>query len=276
MNFVYKNWRKFCIALRKTGFQSIPANRIDSSVSKYIVLKHDIETDVKRAYDIACIEHETGHCGSYYVQAYLLKQENNVALLKKMSEMGHEISYHYDVMDNCRGNMDLAIEEFEKNRILFENCGFSVETVCQHGNPIVDRIGYTSNRDFFRSERVQKLYPDISDIMVNYKRDHMTDYHYFSDAGRRFKYIYDPLNNDIEDTSEKDVTYADLEALLLSLNTEGCYMVSIHPHRWTKSNFLYVTKTCLFRSVRFGAKLAIKVPILKKIMSKYYYLAKKI
>lgn len=276
MNFVFKNWRKFCTALREVGFQSVSADRIESSMTKYIVLKHDVETDVKRAYDIACIEHETGHCGSYYVQAYLLKQENNVNLLKKMQDMGHEISYHYDVMDSCKGNIDQAIEEFEKNRILFENYGFPIKTVCQHGNPIVERVGYASNRDFFRSERVQKIYPDISDIMVNYQRDYMTDYQYFSDAGRLFKYIYDPLNNDIEDTSKKDVVYSDFDELLRSLNPENRYMISIHPHRWTKSSFLYMVKTCLFRSIRFGAKLAIKVPFMKKIMNKYYYLAKKI
>ena len=276
MNFTYKKWKSFCVGLREAGLRSIPANQVDASGANYIVLKHDVETNVKRAYDIACIERDTGHCGSYYVQAYLLNQESNVALLKKMQAMGHEISYHYDVMDSCKGNIDLAIEEFEKNRTHFEECGFSIQTVCQHGNPIVERVGYTSNRDFFRSERVQKLYPSISDIMVNYKRAYSTEYRYFSDAGRCFKLIYDPLNNDIEDTSDKDTLYSDLKQLLLSLNGEGGYIISIHPHRWMKSSFLYAMKTLIFRVIRFCAKLAIKVPFMKKIMSKYYYLAKKI
>jgi hypothetical protein len=276
MNFVYRKWKKFCVGLREAGFQSLRADQINGSTANYIVLKHDVETNVKRAYDIACIEHEAGHCGSYYVQAYLLKQDRNIALLQKMQEMGHEISYHYDVMDSCKGNLDLAIEEFEKNKILFESCGFLLRTVCQHGNPIVERVGYTSNRDFFRSERVRNLYPDISDIMVNYKRDRATEYQYFSDAGRCFKCIYDPINNDVVDTSEKDIAYSDLDELLCYLGTEGHYMVSIHPHRWTKSSLLYIMKACLFRCVRLGAKLAVKVPFMKKIMNKYYYLAKKI
>ncbi len=276
MKFSYKNWRRFCTELRKVGLQSVPANKIDGSMKEYVVLKHDVETNVKHAYDIACIEYENGHCGSYYVQAYLLEKDANIELLKKMQDMGHEVSYHYDVLDSSKGDLDQAIEEFERNRIKFEKCGFEIKTVCQHGNPVVERIGYTSNRDFFRSDRVKNLYPNISDIMVNYKYDYKTDYQYFSDAGRRFKNIYDPLNNDIEDSSEKDVVYENLEELLRSLKREGRYIISIHPHRWTKSSLVYVVKTFMFRVIRFIARIVMKVPFMKKFMSKYYYLAKKI
>ena len=91
MKFIYRNWKKFCIALRNAGFQSLRADQVEPSMTNYIVLKHDVETDVKHAYDIACIEHETGHCGSYYVQAYLLEKESNITLLKKMQDMEQKL-----------------------------------------------------------------------------------------------------------------------------------------------------------------------------------------
>lgn len=276
MIFVYKKWRKFCSELKKRGMLSLPACEISPSTPSYVVLKHDVETNVKRAFELACIEHENSHRGSYYVQAYLLNEESNVELLKKMQEMGHEISYHYDVMDSCKGILRSAMEEFEANRVLFESCGFEIQTVCQHGNPLVERVGYTSNRDFFRSEQVQEQYPNISDIMVNFGQAHGTDYLYFSDAGRCFKHIYDPLNNDITDSSNRDVAYSNLDELLSVLDPNGRYIISIHPHRWTKSSVKYVAKTLLFRVIRFVAKLMYKIPIFKKIMSRYYYLAKKI
>ncbi len=276
MIFVYKKWDDFCKKLHSLGKISIPAAEVSGDARNYIVLKHDVETDVSRAYELAKIENKHGHRGSFYVHAYLFNDKKNISLLKKMQEMGHEISYHYDVMDSCHGNLDLAIEEFDANKQLFEKNGFPLKTLCQHGNPVVERIGYTSNRDFFRSERVQELYPDLSDIMVNFKEKHNTDYLYFSDAGRHFQLIYDPINNDLVNSDDKNILYKDTEALLGALTPDSGNIISTHPHRWESSAARYVIKTFIFKTVKTTAKILIKIPFMKKLMSRYYYLAKKI
>lgn len=276
MIFVYKKWDRFCSDLAKRGMLSIPARDVSQEKNAYIVLKHDVETDVAKAYEMAKIEHKYGHKGSYYVQAYLLENTSHIELLQKMQEMGHEISYHYDVMDSCRGDLKKAVEEFEKNKQLFEKNGFVLKTLCQHGNPIIERIGYTSNRDFFRSEEVRALYPALSDIMVNFKEMHQTEYTYFSDAGRQFKMIFDPLTNDIVNSDDKNVLYKDLGAVSNALLPEERYIISTHPHRWTNSAVVYVVKSWFFKFVKTIAKILVKIPFFRKIMSKYYYLAKKI
>ena len=190
--------------------------------------------------------------------------------------MGHEISYHYDVMDSCKGDIKAAVEEFDRNKQVFESYGFVVKTVCQHGNPVVERVGYTSNRDFFRSDSVREKYPDISDIMVNFQDAHRTDYLYFSDAGRKFKQIYDPINNDISDSSDKDIPYENLAEMLSVITGDGRYIISTHPHRWSNSLVIYSVKTVVFHIIKTTAKLLLKLPFMKRIMSRYYYLAKKI
>lgn len=276
MIFVYKKWAEFCSDLNKKGMLSIPAREVRSDSGNYVVLKHDVETDVPHAYRIAQIENQYGHRGSYYVQAYLLEDSNNVDLLKKMQQMGHEISYHYDVLDSCKGNIDDAINEFEKNLNVFKSNGFDIVTVCQHGNPIVDREGYHSNRDFFRNEKVRNLYSEISDIMVNFKDQVPTDYLYFSDAGRMFKLIFDPINNDIINSDDKNIPYKDLDSLIIALDPAKGNIISIHPHRWTESVAVYVTKAFIFKVLKFVAKILIKIPVFNKMMSKYYYLAKKV
>ena len=276
MIFVFKAWERFCAKLSSGGIKSIPAYQVIEDRKTYVVLKHDVETDVSKAFKLASIEHRYGHCGTYYVQAYLLSQEKNIQLLKEMQAMGHEISYHYDVMDSNKGDIAKAMAEFEKNRALFEENGFFVKTVCQHGNPVVERIGYTSNRDFFRNAEVQKRYPDISDIMVNYAEKVPTKYLYFSDAGRKFKRIYDPINNDVIPSDDKNVPYDNLEQVYQNLALDQGNIISTHPHRWTKSAIKYTVKTVIFKIVKCIAKLMMKVPFLKKFMSRYYYLAKKI
>lgn len=274
MIFTYKKWDGFCAKLKNAGIQSIPACKVGSA-DHYLVLKHDVETSVPNAYRMAQIEAKYGHSGSYYVQAYLLEDRENIALLKKMQAMGHEVSYHYDVMDSCKGNLQEAMAEFEKNRKLFAEQGFALKTVCQHGNPVVDRVGYTSNRDFFRSELVQAAYPELADIMVDFPDKYQTRYLYFSDAGRQFKQIYDPINNDITPSDEKNIPYKDLDALFLGLNREKGNIISTHPHRWTASEVKYGVKSAVFKTVKTIAKLLIKIPFMKKLMGRFYYLAKK-
>lgn len=276
MIFVYKKWAKFCKTLKENGLISIPAKDVIYGSKSFIVLKHDVETNVKKAYKMSLIEHKFGHRGSYYVQAYLMHNEKNIILLKKMQVMGHEISYHYDVMDSTKGDFDKAMIEFESNKRLFEKNGFELSTVCQHGNPLIERKGYASNRDFFRDETVKKTYPLISDIMVNYKFFKSVDYLYFSDAGRKFKMIYDPLYNDIINSDDKNIGYDNLVLLAKQLHNDGCYIISTHPHRWTNFYISCILKNVFFKLIKAVAIFLYKIPFMRKVFSKYYYLAKKI
>ncbi|MBQ7822553.1 MAG: hypothetical protein IJ391_09770 [Clostridia bacterium] len=226
---------------------------------------------------MAKAEQRYGHRGSYYVQAYLLRDEKNIELLKKMQSMGHEISYHYDVLDSCKGDFEKAFLTFEANKQLFEKSGFTLKTVCQHGNPIVERVGYTSNRDFFRSEKIQLRYPEIADIMVDFKTKYLTDYGYISDAGRQFKLIFDPINNDIVNSDDKNIAFENLDKVFKAVSSSNeSYIISTHPHRWQRSAIIYSLKHIFFRVIKLIAKTLARIPIVKKIMSKYYYLAKNI
>lgn len=275
MVFEYSRWDRFCRALQETGSISIPACEVNPAPGKYIVLKHDVETDVPRAYEMAKIEHKYGHRGSYYVQAYLMKEERNIDLLRRMQQMGHEISYHHDVMDSNQKDLQLALKDFEANRQLFETHGFPVKTVCQHSNPVLE-TGKTSNRDFFRSAIVQELYPQIADILVDYKEKYHTEYTYYSDAGRGFNMIYDPINNDRIKSDDKNIRYADLEEVLAAIRSSGNAMLSTHTHRWCRSAAEYTIKNGVYKAVKGTAKALLHLPGIKKLMGRYYYLAKKI
>ncbi len=281
MIFTYKNWENFCKLLKDNGTKSVTAKCVMEGQAEipFTVLKHDVETNVKRALRIAEIENKYGHCGSYYVQAYLLKDKDNVQILQKMQEMGHEISYHYDVMDSNGGDIDLAMAEFEQNCSTFVQNGFEIKTLCQHGNPIVERKGYASNRDFFRNERVQEKYPSLADIMVDFKDKAKggVDYLYFSDAGRKFKLIFDPINNDIIPSDDKNIPFNNLNLLYQYVKENNSNaIISMHPHRWVKSKTKYIFKTAIFKVIRAIAKVLSKIPFMKKFMSKYYHLAKKL
>lgn len=275
--FIYKRWEKFCKKLNENGLNSVTASSLlDSDMAKsFLILKHDVETNPIKALELAKIENRYHHRGSYYVQGYLLENEKNFSVLKEIQSLGHEVTYHHDVMDSNHGDLDKAAAEFDYYIKLFENKGFMVRTVCQHGNPIVERVGYRSNRDFFRQDDIKKAFPKVHDIMVDYKNEIKTDYYYFSDAGQKLNLIYDPINNDIIDTSDKDIKVSGLGEVFDYIKDKST-IVSIHPHRWSKNYFQYIIHRFIFKSVRFLARVAIRIPLLKKVMSKYYYLAKKL
>ena len=279
MIFLYSKWDEFCSKLNKMNITSVTAKDVLVRVNsqKFLILKHDVETNVKKALKMAKIESKYGHKGSFYVQAYLLEKKKNIKMLKEIASLGHEVSYHYDVMDSCKGNINKAVMEFEKNRHLFEENSFDVTTVCQHGNPIVERKGYTSNRDFFRNPKVKSMYSDIFDIMVDFKNKIGVEYMYFSDAGRHFQMIYDPLFNDVVDSEDKNIMYDDLDNLICSVDllSNNC-IISTHPHRWCESSMIYMLKLKIFTFLKKTAKKLVRIPIFNKLMNRYYYLAKKI
>lgn len=277
MDFTHSEWTNFCKLLKEKDIYSICAKDVFDLQKKeqFLVLKHDVETDVNKALDIARIEYKYGHRGTYYVQGYLLEKENNIALLKEISSLGHEVTYHHDVMDSNQGNIKAAEVEFNYYKNKFTENGWDIKTVCQHGNPIVKRIGYSSNRDFFRNKNISRSYK-IYDIMVNYKEAICREYSYFSDAGRGFQKIYDPLNNDLIDTEKKNIPFEDLETLFDYLNFDKeNVIISIHPHRWCKSLIGYRSQKYIFFCVRKIAKISMKFPLIKGLFEKYYFLAKK-
>ena len=278
MIFVYKQWDEFCRKLKDNGFASVSAATILKAKpdKPFLVLKHDVETNPSKALRFAQIESKYSHKGSYYVQAYLLNNSKNINILKQIQELGHEVSYHHDVMDSNKGDINKAAEEFRRNIELFENNDFYVRTVCQHGNPVIDRDGYLSNRDFFRNAKMVQMYEHISEIMVNFKSRIDEDYKYISDAGYGWKIIFDPENNDIVNSEEKDIALENLDKVLDVIKNQKSVIVSTHPHRWYSNVASAQAKEIVFKSIKYSIKCMLKIPFMKKMMGKFYYLAKKI
>ncbi|MBA6364329.1 hypothetical protein H4J56_03415 [Colwellia sp. BRX8-4] len=238
----------------------------------WISIKHDVETNVERAYQIAVIEARYSIRATYFVQSDLL--EGNKALLHSIAKLGHEVTYHYDVLDANTGDMKLAIDEFAETVIKFEDAGFPVTSVCPHGNPLMNRNGWNSNKDFFRDTKVASHFSNIFDLVVQGKEKIKSDYKYVSDAGFGFKVITDIVGND--QNPSQDVAIANIDELTNLTQSNGSVIISTHPHRWVNSSFLASFAKARFIIIRRVALLASKSKILKKIMSKFYFLAKKI
>lgn len=277
--FYYNNWEKFCKAIADSGIRTCTAEESLAMPRevRYIVLKHDVETFVPNAHKLASIEHKYGIKGSYYVQAYLMADSENIRLLKEMQAWGHEISYHYDVLDANAGDYVAALKDFEKYSKVFADNGFDYGTICQHGNPVKKRVGYTSNRDFFRNKDIHSRYSNLVDMVVDYSQ-HIggIKYRYISDASYRWNIITEPETNDLH-PEVKNVKVGGFKNLLaLVMDGEYCYVVSTHPHRWMSSAWKINMKIAMFRAVRESVMIARHIPGVEWLLNKFYFLAKKI
>ena len=275
--FYYKNWEDLCSFVKKQGIITVTAK--DSlkiaKEKQFIVLKHDVECNVPKAYRLAQIEHKHGICGSYYVQGYLLNDSENIRLLQEMQSWGHEVSYHYDVLDACSGDYDKALEQFSDYLLKFSNAGLEFTTICQHGNPVKNRVGYTSNRDFFRNEKIKKQYPQFIDMVVNYSQHTDHEYKYISDAGYCWNIITLPETNDLHPEVE-NIKIGSFKNLQKEIKKGKSLIISTHPHRWRKSAFGIYAHIYLFKIVRAVVKCLRNVPGMNWILNKFYFLAKRI
>lgn len=275
--FYYKNWENFCSTVVKTVIISQRACdvSVNNSNKQFIVFKHDVETNPSKALKLAEIENKHGIKGSYYVQAYLLDNIENVKILQQIRNLGHEVSYHYDVLDANNGDFEKANSDFQENLQKFKDAGFEIKTVCQHGNPVKNRVGYSSNRDFFRNKSIAEQYKEISDIVVNFKEKTDTNYLYISDAGYVWNIISDPENND-RIKGDPDIKLRGFEEILAEINKGNSIILSTHPHRWKKTKTGIYLKITLFKTIRSSIKFLTKIPVIKNILNRFYFLAKRI
>jgi hypothetical protein len=272
MILVQSSWEQFCSAIKSDVCVTVSELPNLNSSGSWIAIKHDVETNVTRALDIAKIEAKHGIKATYFVQHNLLSR--NKSLLKEIAKLGHEVTYHYDVLDSNKGNMDKAIAEFSRNVSEFEKAGFEVTSVCPHGNPMMQRNGWASNKDFFRCDTVAERFKNIFDLVVQGKEKIKQEYTYISDAGYGFKIISDITDND--KNKSRDVSLENINALISITNTGKPVVISTHPHRWSKSYLAAFFAKLRFFSIRKVATLASKSSLLKRLMSKFYFLAKNI
>ena len=193
-----------------------------------------------------------------------------------MQSWGHKISYHYDVLDAHAGDYAAALQSFKKYMKVFADNGFTFGTICQHGNPVKKRIGYTSNRDFFRNKEIHAQYPDLVDMVVDYSQHTEHKYRYISDASYRWNIISEPETNDLHQ-EVKNLSIGGFKNLLALVNdNEYSYVISTHPHRWMGTAWKINLKIAIFRLIRNTVMFARHIPGVEWLLNKFYFLAKKI
>lgn len=274
----YYEYRGFAGQLAACGVPVYTAQKACDNIgalhAPFLIVKHDVEDKPAKALRVSRIEHQLGIAATYYVHSFFLDDPKAVAVFRQMADLGHEIGYHYDVLDSNNGNREAAVTEFRGVIRKFADCGFKIRTVCPHGNPIKERVGYSSNKDFFLDRSIRDLFPEIVDIYVVFPEMVEKDYVYVSDAGYAYSYRY--AKSTSTDATEQSIPLDCKEKVVKLVRDGNSMILSTHTHRYFRYAFISWIRIGLFKIARPTARVLFRSAFGKYLLDKLYFMAKKI
>lgn len=228
LDFTLQKYKELCDSINSSPYEPLTMVKyltLPGLPDSFIILRHDVDRKPERAEKMASIENEIGFKSTYYFRKnrHVFKPD----IIKRIYKMGHEIGYHYEVLDKAKGNIEKAYSIFNEELKAFRDI-VDVKTVSMHGNPLSRWV----NSDFWESYSLEE-FSLIGDASLSIKGKGMP---YFTDTGRN----WDPLRYNIKDfiSVNKKIVHNkvqktdDLINLIAKLNDESPLYLSIHPNRW--------------------------------------------
>ena len=219
--------------------------------NKCIILRHDVDRAIARALKMAQLEHEYGIASTYYFRHK--KDVFRPDIMRKIADMGHEIGFHYEVMDKAKGDAEKAIEIFERELEEMRSVA-EVTTVCMHGNPLAS----WSNRDLWEEY-------DLNDFGIIGEPYLSLDYNeilYLTDTGRtwadlniRVKDVLDTVDGANSRFTGKIASTNDIIALVKAEEVAQMCILA-HPNRWC-DGFLGWIKELIYQNIKNIGKAGI-------------------
>ena len=275
----FKEYRNFCYKVSHTGVTHYTVESAISNLSvlnnqQFIIIKHDVESAPKKALEISKIEHGFGIKATYYVHSFFLHNPSNVVIFKEIQDLGHEIGYHFDVLDSNDGDMRQAIKEFGDALSLFAKNGFNVKTVCPHGNPLKKREGYSGNKDFFLDKEVWAKFQSVVDVYITFPNMVDRNYLYVTDA--KYSYMYRNTRVMMTDTSEGYIPLDGGDDIIRLIQDGYSLIISIHTHRYFHFAIVNSMRLVSYKIAKRIAEIMYETRLGKRLIDRFYFIAKKI
>jgi len=116
MDFTIRTYKKLLQSIVDSDYPVITKSEYFSNsgkFNKFIILRHDVDERPINALNMARVEHSLGLKSTYYFR--IVKISNNADVIRQIVSLGHEIGYHYEDLALSNGNIELALNSFDKN-----------------------------------------------------------------------------------------------------------------------------------------------------------------
>jgi hypothetical protein len=229
-----------------TEYMQTPAERV-------IILRHDVDRRPGNACKIARLEHDLGIVASYY---FRVAQESwDEAIIRQISDFGHEIGYHYENLSACKGDTDRAWEDFQTNLAKLSQLT-PVTTISMHGSPMsrINNLDLWQTYDYKSLGIVGEPYLDVDFKQVLY----------LTDTGRRWNHARASIRDRVDSGFNIAVNST---RHIMELARQGILperiMINVHPQRWEDRVFPWA-RELLWQNVKNEVKKAgVKLGLLK-------------
>jgi hypothetical protein len=228
-DFTKNTYLHLLIALQKQGFSFQSVNAfLERPIEKVVVLRHDVDLSPENSLQTAKIEQNLGIKGTYYFRILPLSWDEEI--IKQIAAYGHEIGYHYETMDTCKGKIDKAYEAFCENLDTFREL-YPVKTICMHGSPLskFDNSAIWEKYDYHKLGIVGEPFFDIDYNKVLY----------LTDTGRRWDGLKVSIRDKVLQTPlQQQYCFKTTFDILQKIDAlPNQIMVNIHPQRWNDKFF---------------------------------------
>lgn len=256
-DFTLNKYQELCEVIKNSGYSTMTFKEYlekDQGMDFIILIRHDIDENIRYALDMAKVEAEHNIKATYYFR--MKKNVFKPEIIDKISSLHHEIGYHYETLDKSHGDIELAIRLFSKELALFRE-KYDVKTACMHGNPLTK----FDNRKIWEKCQLK----DFGLIGEPYLSLDYNQVAYFSDSGR----TWDINKNKIKDTLNKSNSTSSISTTdnLIDIIKKSEYKnicILVHPERWPKNDFDYYIRFCIDLMYNTGKRILIRPQKLKR------------
>lgn len=226
-DFTFKKYQELLYAIHEMNYKVYTiadyydANEKKSLEAKYVVLRHDVDGNVQNALKMAKLENHLGFTATYY---FRMKGRLFVPdVVKKISDLGHEIGYHYEHLPDAKGDIEEAKKIFELNLNKLRELA-DVKTACMHGRP----FSKYDSRDFWKYYKLRDFGLKAEPYMnLDYK-----DKFYFTDTGQAWDNTKFNIRDLVLSKGNMDVQSTDDLIKLFASNSIDKSAMLIHTNRW--------------------------------------------
>jgi len=246
-DFTLKKYRELCNTVKENYRAVTVLEYLLNHPTKAVILRHDVDVDPNKALEMALLEHKLGISATYYFRT--TPKVFNPDVIKDIQGMGHEIGYHYEVLDKANGDFEKAIELFKQELEGFRKI-CDIKTICMHGNPLTS----WNNQDLWKKYD----FMDYDIIGEPYLSLDYSKVMYFTDTGRTWSGRYslkdimnvrNPYSHEIKNTTDL--------IKLIGKNEVDDICILTHPKRWNDQFIPWLNEFTL-QSLKNIAKFSIK------------------
>ncbi|MCK4613186.1 MAG: hypothetical protein KAU14_00155 [Thermoplasmata archaeon] len=214
---------------------------------RFAIFRHDVDRKVKNAIEMAEMEADMGIFSTYYFR--MVKGVYDPEAIKQIENMGHEIGYHYEVIDKAKGDVSAAIKIFEKELNELRELA-EIKTIASHGNPLTRWKNYDLWEDYdFGGYKI------LGEAYLSIDYSNVTC---FTDLNRKWigeRYSLDDYENTrvvIEIKSTVDL----IDHIVNDKFDQICILA--HPNRWN-DDLVDWTRELIFQNIKNIGKNILKI-----------------